>query len=294
MRTILAPALFAVALAAAPATAQTVDFSLTPDKGLKFKLTRTTNVSGTARMTVGEEEHERKQEGSIKEVFTQTYLEVTEGKVRKIERAYEEMTSSMKRTGTDGDPRTDEQESMLEWKTFRGEWNEDDKFTLTMKDDETFDEAEEKFRKRLNAKRLLMPVVTLPSKKKKVGESWKIDPKATILDLMAVPTERDSEQGGTPDFDGEGSITFSGVTKHKEMECAVLQLELDAESEMRGRPGPSFTMKGTAYYSLKHRIVVGFAGKATIKMESENRSGGFELKTKTSVKFVKKDDDADR
>ena len=61
---------------------------------------------------------------------------------------------------------------------------------------------------------------------------------------------------------------------------------LEAQSEMpNDRPGPSFEMEGTAYYSLRHRIVVAFEGKATIEMEGEDQSGSFVMKTKTTVQF---------
>ena len=157
------------------AAQEAVDFSKAPAEGLKYKVVSKTHSEGTASQTRGEQTSELKMTGDRESTFVDTIVAVKEGKIVKLEREYEDVSSKMVMESDRSEaPREREQDSPLAWKHFRVEWNEDGEATVQVKSDDAWGNAEEALKRGLRPKRLRRPLFPLPAGKKTVGESWEL------------------------------------------------------------------------------------------------------------------------
>jgi len=259
----------------------TVDFSLAPAQGLKFKMTRTVVVRATSIRTRGDTEVEMKMSADLKEVFSQTFLEVKQGKVRKLDREYEDFSGKMVvENEMLPEPRVNEEEGFLAWKHVRAAWDDDGEITHEVKEEEEWKGAGEKICKWLNAGTLLHPAFPHPGKVKKVGDSWDLDP-VKVMDIIKGP----SMKIGKTRFDGTTEVKLVDIRPYEKLECAVLEFTFDVESKGDDEE-PELKMKGTAFYSLKHRIVVGMKASGSLKMSGERDRGEGTMKVTAKVKFL--------
>ena len=233
---------------AAPETE--VDFAKPPEQGKQFKVTEKVNVVFKMKVTINGEEQEIDVTQKQSEVFTQKILAVKDGKIRQVEREYEDATASGQATP-------------LSWKRIRGAWDDDGELTLTMHADETWKPAPDSIRAFLTPGALLQPIAPFSKGVKKPGMTWEVDEK--LLKKYFAPM-----RFGSPDatVSGEWSFIFEGVSEIRGMKCAVLKhkLQLDVQN-VQGGGSVAFTITGPIHYSLDHRFVVGMKAKGKISQE---------------------------
>lgn len=258
-----------------------VDFSRAPAQGLKFKMTRAITVKATSTRTRGETEMEKKISADLKEVFTQTYLEVKQDKVRKLGREYEDFSGKVvMESDMMPEPREKEEDDFLAWKHVRATWDDEGEITREVKEDDAWTAADERTCKWLNARTLLHPAFPLPMKEKEMGDTWKLDSGKVIRDIIKGP----SMKVDRVDFEGTVEVKLADIRKYKELRCAVLEFSVDVQSKKED--SPNIKMKGAAYYSLKHRIVVGLESEGTLKIDAAREEGEGTLKVAVTVKAL--------
>jgi len=242
----------------------TVDFTKPPAKGLKYKvIQKRTGQSETTLAVSDREPREISQTTSGKMVFTQTILEVKDGKIVKLDRVYEEAGS---RTENDQMPEPREQENPLAWKHIRAEWNEDGECKVEIKEGDEWTEPEDKMKRRLRPQMLRNPLIPLPEESKKVGDSWELDEEAAKKFFGKPPTLPGED---APEIEREAKFKITGITDFKEMKCAVIKMvsKISVDESM------SQTMEATCYYSLKHCIIVGMKGTGTNRVNRTMERG---------------------
>ena len=260
---------------------ESVDFSRAPAQGLKFKMTRTITVKATSTRTRGETEVETTVSADLKEVFTQAYLEVKQGKVRKLGREYEDFSSHMvMESDKMPEHKVKEKDGFLAWKHVRATWNDEGEITREVKEDDEWTAAGDMICMWLNAGTLLHPAFPLPKKEKEVGDTWEPDAKKVVMNIIKGPGMKIDKV----DFEGSVEVKLADIRKYKELRCAVLEFSIDVTSEQGNNPGVK--MKGSAFYSLEHRIVVGLESEASIKMGGEREEGEGTLKAAAAVKVL--------
>lgn len=232
-----------------PSIAQEVDFSQKPKSGLKTKITMTQSSTGSQQMSMGEREFGMTFSTTRKEIYTQTLVEVTDGKIMKLERNYEDSGSTLKATVNGDEREPQERESPLAWKHVRIVWSEDGDATATVKEDDEWVEPEGSVKKSIRPKRWRRGP-PLPTGTKKVGESWEVSgEEAHKLFGMQARTGPDGEEVPLPDMTAR--FELASMATLRDMPCAVLKMEMTSERE-----GSKSTTRATLHYSLEHRVIV--------------------------------------
>lgn len=273
---LVAVALVSTAFAVPP---DTVDFSLVPEAGLKFKVTEAQNITIQGKLAYTDSEVEMNLDQKIdgKEVFTQTIKKVTDGRIVEIEREYEDAGQKMvTRTEMLPEPQELERSSPVAWKHFRAAWKEDG-FSLVVKDDDEWKEARDDIKQRLSPRRLLQPKMPFPAGPKKVGDSWELSAK-DLKDYFA-----DTAGGGAGasevEVDGTARFTFVEVadfevSDKKAEKCAVIDFKIKLRVSLGDGPSPEFTLNGRLYYAIQPRIFYGMKGEGTMRIQGEQQRGG--------------------
>lgn len=286
----LAMTLVCVAFAAPE---ESVDFSLCPPAGLKFKVTDEQVIRCSGKLTVGEgdpEQTDLTQTITARESYTQTLVEVAEGAIVSLEREYEDVTQKVvAETPLAGRPQEHEQTAAVAWKHYRARWK-DDAFTLEEKDEDTWKSPNEEAKRRLTSHRLRQPMVPLPTGTKKVGETWELDAetlRAYFTDIGEVGRAADRK------VDGSARFTLTGFEDLEGDRCAVITFTLRLEIGS-DRDSYTFTLEGKIHYSLRHRIPVRMKGEGPLVVKAEGEklaqgeAMGLDLKgTRTMNRAVK-------
>jgi len=253
--------------------AETVDFSLTPQPGLKFKVSETQKIKIEGKLSFAEAEVEINLDQAIdgKEVFTQTIKDVKDGKIVEVEREYEDAGQKvLTRTELLPEPQEMERTSPVAWKHVRASWK-DDGFSLVVKDDDVWKEAEDDIKRRLSPRRLLQPKMPFPPGPKKVGDSWELsaqDLKDYFADTAGGGGETETE------VDGSARFTLTKVDDKQGPKCAVIEFEVTLKVRLGEGPTPEFTIKGELYYAIQARVFYGMKGAGTMRIKGEQTRGG--------------------
>jgi hypothetical protein len=237
LRVLSVPVLVLAAVLGAAAAQEAVDFSQAPAPGLKYKVVSSTNSETKRSMTVGERELAMKTTGEREATFVDTILAVKEGKIVKMEREYEDVSS---KAVTESDqleePREREQDSPLAWKHFRAEWNEDGDVTVKVKDDDAWGDVDDRLKRQLRPKRLRRPLFPLPRGPKTVGESWELsDENVKTYFPPRRPRRRSGEEAPPIPQTVSGKLTLVEITDHQELRCAVLKAALEMRQHDQSR-----------------------------------------------------------
>ena len=255
--------------------AETVDFSKIPDQGLKFKVSESMKFKMEGTVTAGEQELSMTQNMSGKQIYTQTYVKVKDGKILEIEREYEDAVQKMVvENDMMSEPHEQEMPNPLAWKHIRAKWNDDDEFTLEVKEEDAWKEAEDNIKARLNAKKVLQPNIPLPKGEKKVGDTWKLSAeelKSYFAD--SVKSVEDTEV----DIEGTAEFELAEITEIKGVKCAVIKFKFNLTMKMGDNPSPKIDMSGLIHYSIDHKVFYGMKGKGTVKVEGEMEQMGQDI-----------------
>lgn len=281
---VLMAAVFLVSASAQEA----VDFSKAPPAGLKYKLVSRSHSEGSMSGTMGEQSFEQKQTSDRESTYVDTILAVKDGKIVKMEREYEDVSTKMV---VESDrleaPREREQDSPLAWKHFRVEWSEDGEATAKVKEEEAWGAVEDQIKQRLRPKQLRRPFFPLPRESKTVGESWELSDEE--VKAYFPPRRRRGRGGGeeSPPIPQKvsGKLTLEEITDFQDLRCAVIKARFSVEI---GESGDNKTkLEQTCYYSLKHRIVVGIRGTSNGSTSRSGERGGrsFEVSSSSTGKF---------
>lgn len=252
----------------------TVDFSLAPAKGLKFKVTEKQTTKTEGSITIDDMEP-RPMNGSTKKttIYTQTILDVKDGKIVKLEREYEESGTTRE---SDRSPEPQERESPLAWKHVRAEWK-DDECKVEVKEDDEWTEPGGGLKRHLSPGRLRNPLIPLPGEAKNVGDSWELDEEALkkFFGKTRPPTGMGED---APEIERKASFKFTHIVVWKEMKCAAIKMKLKVSAgEIMSQ-----TSDVTCFYSLKHRIVVGMKGTGSQEVNASREMGSRSMKIESS------------
>jgi hypothetical protein len=236
-----------------------VDFDAPRKKGLKYKLTEAVKGRMAGKISMNGEEVDIEQEINSKEVFTETVLDVKDGKITQLLREYEEAGE-------------DEAPSPLAWKTFRAEWNDDDELSLRYKDGDAWKKADDTMRAFLNNTTLLHPTCPTPKGKKSVGDTWEVTEKQF---KEYFPPARFGYTDA--EVEGEFNLKLASIAEFQKMKCAVIEFQTEVTVSSERTSAMTIKVKGKAHYSLDHRIFVGMTGTGTLTLETPAMSGEFKV-----------------
>ncbi|MCC6408373.1 MAG: hypothetical protein IT453_14505 [Planctomycetes bacterium] len=274
-------------------------------------------------------------ETSRKIVHVDKWVGVEDGHAKKVERTFEELENkSVMRFGEN--ERESSIESPLAGVTLELTAGQDGEVEVKVKEGDT--PAQEVA---LQHHQLGLALdALLPDGEKEAGAKWDLDKAAVRRALLAdvtpalfPPPEQTEESGGGPGgrrggrggrggssgrvfdlADWSGKATYSGDEEHDGAQCAVIELEIEAEGELPemprgGRRGgdvyapellfptvaPKFEVKleGKLFYSLADKRPIGLELEGTVKIETdedrEGREGGtMHISSTQEGKFTQK------
>lgn len=276
---------------AAAQEAETVNFNALPNVGLKYKVTATQSQRSQRTISIGDQDpREMTSDTKSKYVFTQSILEIKNGKISKLARKYEDYENKGTLEMSGQDPRELDNEAPLAWKHVRISW-EDDEVTVEVEEDEEWSEPEGRLRRMIRPKRWRQSAIPLPKEPKKVGDTWELTGEEAEKAFPRTPRRnRQGELMELPDRELKVAYEFASIGEHQKMRCAVIKMKLTSEIEDQGKTESTYEI----HYSLEHRIVVGIKtqtkGSTSVEREIGDRSFTMESersgKTTMTVKIV--------